>query len=160
MTTTNKTQTASGAPEAPNLVNTGIVAARECFAIPGEDSIIDCVHPVTGLTCRCGETLEQVRERYPNAIKMSIADHCTLAALRQDTPIAWEEITHERYSDYLECLPPAAYARDLGAFLAGEPTDHHALSGRPRYTACETRGGKCYASTRPLTKVEFRAICG
>ena len=37
------------------------------FAVPGEDSIIDCINPNTGNSCINGETLEQIRLRYPKA---------------------------------------------------------------------------------------------
>ncbi len=99
----------------------------EAYARPGEDSLIDCIHPETGLTFICGETFEQVRERYPNAERINIADWNKAIAAKQDEPVIWQEITEEKYNYYLEVLPPAAYARGFaGGFLVGEPWDHHA----------------------------------
>ena len=43
---------------------------RDCktaFAIPGQNNIIDVIHPVTGLSLCYGESLEQVRIRHPGA---------------------------------------------------------------------------------------------
>jgi hypothetical protein len=55
----------------------------------------------------------------------------------------------------LEVLPPAVMAR--GGFLVGEPWDHHALTGRPRYAAFVELGGRWFESTRPVTVAEFRS---
>ena len=44
----------------------------------------------------------------------------------------------ERYREMMECLPPAAYRRD--GFLVGEPQDHDAETGEPRYEAFIRRG--------------------
>lgn len=126
----------------------------ECFAVPESDSIIDCVHPVTGKTCIYGKTLEDVQQEEPGAIRMTIDEFCERKALRQDVPVQWEDITEDRYYELMECLPPAAYA-DNG-FLVGEPWDHHAGTGKPRYQACRIVNGQHQASHRPMTKAEFK----
>ena len=128
----------------------------QCIAVPGADSIIDMIHPDTGKTMVYGKTLEDCQKEEPNAQLMHIDDFCREKAKRQDTPIEWEEITEERYMELLECLPPIMYGRNgWEGFLVGEPWDHHAESGRPRYQACQIVGGRYFASTRPLTKPEF-----
>lgn len=130
---------------------------KDCFAVPGASTLIDVVHPITGKTAIYGKTLEEVRQEkgYEKAELMSVEDFCRAKAARQDTEIAWEEITEEKYSYYLEVLPPLAW-KD-GAFLVGEPSDHHAITGYPRYQACKMQGEKFYASNRPLTRAELKA---
>ncbi len=127
-----------------------------CIAVPGCGHIIDGINPATGRTRIYGRTLEDVQVEAPGAVSMPLEQFCADKAARQDTPITWDEITAEQYDYWLECLPPAAW--ENGAFLVGEPSDHHAQSGRPRYQACKAWGGKHYASNRPLTVKEFKAI--
>jgi hypothetical protein len=137
-----------------------VMDATEAFAVPGEDSLIDCILPATGRSWINDETLEQIRERYPKAEVVNIEEFCKAKAEKQDSPVEWSEVTHEKYTEMLEVLPPADYNRHFSAFLVGEPWDHHATTGQPRYQAFETRGGKCYASNRPMTRKEFRALAG
>lgn len=125
-------------------------------AVPGERNLIDTLNPATGLTDCCNETLEQVRLRYPGAEIVCIDEWCAQRGKEQDAPIEWSEVTEDKYDDMLNVLPPAAWVN--GRFLVGEPWDHHALSGRPRYAAFVKRGGKCYASSRPITVKEFHAL--
>jgi hypothetical protein len=128
----------------------------EAYAVPGEENLIDIINPVTGLTAVYAETLEQIRERYPNAELVNIEEFCKRKAEGQDTPVTWSETTKERYWEMLECLPPTAHCS--GGFLVGEPWDHHATSGQPRYAAFSEIGGKYYASSRPMTRGEFRKL--
>lgn len=123
------------------------------FAVPGEGNIIDVVTD-GGLSACYHESLEQVRIRYPKAEVLDYDDWAKAKAACQDTPITWEEITEDKYSYYLEVLPPIAW-KD-GAFLVGEPWDHHAITGMPRYQACKMVGNKFYASNRPLTRIELK----
>ena len=58
--------------------------------------------------------------------------------------------------NWLECLPPAAWIG--AAFLVGEPSDHHAGTGAPRFQACRYVAGVYEASSRPLTLDEFRTM--
>jgi hypothetical protein len=127
---------------------------HECFAVRGM-TIIDLIHPVTGRSAVYGKTLEDCQREYPGAERMTIEEFCRDKAARQDTPVEWEPITEERYNYYHECLPPAAggYSR----FLVGEPIDHHAETGKPRYQACRVRDGQYEASNRPLTIAEFKS---
>lgn len=141
--------------ETTDCIDLGKIHATEAYAVPGEDSLIDCINPHTGLTAICNETLEQVRERYPNAVKINISDWILDKGKRQDSPIDWEIVTEDRYFEMLECLPPAAYGRKVEGFLVGEPWDHHAITGQPRYSAFIKRYGVHYGSTRPLTVREF-----
>lgn len=126
----------------------------ECIAVPGSDSIIDHIHPGTGKGWYSGKTIEELQAEERGAIRMTIDEFCERKALRQDVPVQWENITEERYYDLMECLPPAAYA-DNG-FLVGEPWDHHAGTGKPRYQACRIVNDKYQASSRPMTKLEFK----
>lgn len=136
-----------------------VLEYETAFAVPGEDSLIDCINPATGRSCINDETLDQIRLRYPLAEVVNIEAHCAAKAQRQDTPISWEEVTREKYEEMLNVLPPADYNRTFTAFLVGEPWDHHATSGRPRYAAFEIRDGRYWESNRPMTRKEFRATC-
>ena len=127
-----------------------------CFAVPGGQSIIDLVHPVTGLTVIYGRTLEEVQREpgYEKAERMLVDDFLRDKAASQDTPITWTETTHEKFYEMLECLPPAAM--NNGGFLVGEPWDHHALTGAPRYAGYKQIGDQYYAANRPMTRKEFK----
>lgn len=129
--------------------------AEQAFAVPGESSIIDVIHPTTGKSWIAGETLEEIRLRYPSAEVVNINDWQLQKAMRQDSPVLWNEITDGKYWEWLECLPPAIMFPN--AFMVGEPSDHHALTGKPRYQACVHVGDKYYASDRPMMVKEFTA---
>lgn len=125
------------------------------FAVPGEAYLIDFIHPDTGLSLIEGETLAEVQARAPRAVVVLIAEHRAARAAAQDRPITWAETTRERYDEMLCVLPPAAQVG--GAFLVGEPHDHHAVTGRPRFDAFLSRAGRFYVSARPITRQEFAA---
>lgn len=125
-----------------------------CIAVPGSDSIVDVCDPATLRTRIAGETLDEVRQRYPGAELTTIEAHCADKAARQDTPIAWREIDEERFTWMLECVPPAAMR---GArFLVGEAYDHHALTGEARFHGYKQEGARYFETTRPITVREFR----
>lgn len=126
------------------------------FALPGAEGTIDLIHPSTGRGLYSDETLEQVRLRYPGAEILLLADFLAAKAARQDAPVEWEQIDEEKYEYYMNVLPPVDY--DRHGFLVGEPTDHHARTGRPRFQACVIRGGRFYTSNRPLTRAEFKTL--
>lgn len=129
---------------------------KQAFAVPGDNHFIDAIHPETGRSLVNGQTLEEMRERYPAIEIVNIDDWCAAKGARQDSPVEWEEITEEKYNYFLEVLPPADMARY--GFLVGEPTDHHAVSGKARYQACIIRGGRFFAPTRPMTRAEFKTL--
>jgi len=137
--------------------NQAIPEPTDCYAVPGEDSIIDVIHPATGLTVYCKETAEQIQARYPLAVRMTIQEFCDQKALRQDELVTWSTVTEETYYEMLECLPPA-YMGNHG-FLVGEPWDHHATTGRPRYAAYRhAPTGYYWTASRPMTIQEFKAV--
>ena len=127
----------------------------ECYAIPGANSLIDVINPQTELTWCLGQTAAEVAEREPQAVRMRIEDWCADKAARQRTPITWEPTTASTYEEMLNVLPPAAWLQ--GAFLVGEPTDHDAGSGQPRYHAYRCVGQRYESASRPLTRAEFKA---
>lgn len=149
-------QTETEQEKVPQL---SMMDATEAFAIPGEDSLIDCINPFNGLSWIEGENLEQIRLRYPGAEVVNIEAFCKAKAERQDTPISWTETTREHYEEMLNCLPPADYSKSFTAFLVGEAWDHHAGTGRPRYAAYEIRDGRYWEANRPMMRSEFRRIC-
>ena len=70
-------------------------------------------------------------------------------------PIEWHETTREKYWEMLEVLPPAAMGG--GGFLVGEPWDHHAITGQPRFAGYAEKQGKYWEADRPMTRKEFAA---
>lgn len=135
-----------------------VVTLRDCetaFAIPDSDSIIDVIRPNTGRSWFYDEDLEQVRLRYPGAEIVNVKEHFEAKAKRQDVPIHWTETTEDKYWDMLEILPPAAMGN--GGFLVGEPWDHHATSGQPRFAGYREWYRKFYVASRPMTRKEFAA---
>lgn len=136
-----------------------VAEVTQAYAVPGVDHLIDVINPETGLTWINGETLENVRERYPLAELVDIEQWLAAKGAAQDTPITWSPVSDERAAEMLNVLPPAAYGTG-GAFLVGEPVDHHAVSGAPRFEAYTCATGKWEVSSRPLTRAEFHKICG
>lgn len=131
---------------------------QRCFAVPG-DTVIDHIHPVTGRSICYGETLEQIRLRYPGAVEMDLDEFLTAKAAKQDgEEKTWTEITEDRYDEMLNVLPPAAMAR--GAFLVGEPWDHHATNGMPRFSCFKADGGKFFSLSGHITLAQFREMFG
>ena len=120
--------------------------------------MIDLIHSDTHRTHINGKSLAdcQAEPSYAGVKtveRMTVEEFCQSKSAAQDVPVQWESITEERYYDLLECLPPAYYGAQ--GFLVGEPWDHHAMTGRPRYQACRCRQGVYEASNRPMTILEF-----
>lgn len=129
-----------------------------CFAVLGTDTIIDLANPETGRTRIYGKTIAEIRAEcpeYADAVVTTLEGFMKDKAERQHTPIKWTETTQARFDEMLECLPPALMIG--GGFLVGEPQDHDASDGRPRYDAFRQDGAKFYQSSRPLTRQEFKA---
>lgn len=136
-----------------------LLSARDCthcFAVLGASSMIDLVHPITGRTVCYGRTLEEVQATEPGAVLMSVDDWISSKAAQQDSPITWKPTTADTYEDMLNVLPPAAWS--FGVFLVGEPYDHHAATGQPRFS-CYMKCGEHYSvASRPITRKEFNQI--
>lgn len=133
-------------------------SAPLCFAVPGTHGIIESVCPKTRRGHHSGEALHEVRARYPGAVLMTMTAWRTDRAQAQDAPGTWEPITEERYWELLNVLPPAAQKR--GGFLVGEASDHHAGTGRPRFTCCREKAGEFAEYSRPMSHAEFVAAFG
>jgi hypothetical protein len=127
------------------------MAAERCFVSKARGTVIDVLRD--GRTQCFGKTLEQCRGRYPDAEEMTLDDFCAWKASRQRTPITWQETTKGKFNQMLEILPPAAMFG--GGFLVGEPMDHDAGNGRPRFEAYRQRGATFQVASRPLTLAEF-----
>ena len=135
------------------------IESKWCIAVPGANSIIDTVNIKTQTTHIYGKTLADVRtERpeYANAVLMLFDDFLAQKVAKQHAPIVWTETTSEVFYEMLGCLPPALM---LGSgFLVGEPYDHDASNGLPRYDAFKEQDGKYLSSSRPMTKREFKEL--
>jgi hypothetical protein len=129
---------------------------QKAFAEPNAHNLIDTINPQTGLSTIYGETLEQVKQRYPTAEIVDVDEWCRKKAERQDTKVQWLRTTEKEYYDMLGCVPPACITRD--SFLVGEPYDHHAVTGAPRFSAYIHFGDRYLKSNRPLTVKEFKAV--
>lgn len=129
------------------------------YAVPGEGHVIDAVR-ADGTTAINGETLEQVRERYPAAERFTWEAWLAEKAARQQTPITWIPTTAEQYNDMLNILPPIAW--NGWAFMVGEPEDHCAVTEHPRFRGYRMRGSKepyptiYEVASRPMTVAEFK----
>ena len=127
---------------------------KMAFAEPGASNLIDLINPNTNRSLIYSHTLEQVRERYPTAEIVNFEEWLKAKAREQDSEITWVATTEDRYTKMLEVLPPAFWEGDY--FLVGEPYDHHATSGRPRYQAFGYIGGKYFQASRPMTVQELK----
>ena len=132
----------------------------KCFAVPGADSIIDLVHPVTGRSQIYGKDLTQIQAEHPGAVVMDFEAHCKEHAARQDAGGEWRETTEAKFHDMLNVLPPAAAVPGYSHFMVGEPYDHHAVTGQPRFSAFRQSGGNYFEFSRPMTFREFKQIAG
>lgn len=133
----------------------------KCFVSKTANTVIDFVNPETGKTECYAKNLETCRETYPDAEMITLGEWCEWKAMQQRTPIAWDdEVTKNRFFEMLECLPPSACTGSFGAFLVGEPYDHDALSGEPRYQGFRRTSAGYFSSSRPMTVKEFRAEFG
>lgn len=75
----------------------------ECYYQPGKSWCIDVI-AADGLTSIRQDTEEQVRQRYPDAIRIDLDAFCQIAeALVIQAP---ERITEERWDEMLNVLPP------------------------------------------------------
>lgn len=138
-----------------------ITDESRCFVSKSSGNIIDFVHQETGKTLYFSRSLETCRETYPDAETMTFGEWCEWKAEQQRTPISWgEEVTRERFMEMLECLPPATGTKGWREFLVGEPYDHDALTGEPRYNGFRRTGAGYFASSRPMTVREFRDEVG
>jgi len=120
--------------------------------------LIDTIDNTSGLTSVFAETLEQVRQRYPDAQVVDVDEWCAEKQRQQQTPITWQDTDEESYMEMLECVPPARMAG--GAFLVGEPMDHLAATGESRFEMFRKRGPKYYVASRPVTIAEFDELIG
>jgi hypothetical protein len=129
----------------------------QCYASKSRRNIIDTIRE-DGLTTYYGKTEEQVKAEYPDAYRTSVEEFCAWKGQQQRTPITWSETSEEIFDRMLNVLPPAMWLTN--GFLVGEPFDHEADTGRPRYDGFKRIGNKFYASSRPLTKAEFKKEVG
>lgn len=129
---------------------------QECYTLPDFDCMSDTIHPITGLTTYGGKSEADIRKEHPTILRMSTDEFCQKKAEKQNSPIEWKPTDKDRYYEALGCLPPAFL--DGGRFLVGEPMDHCAKSGRPRYDGyCESQGAYFHTS-RPVTVRDFKAL--
>lgn len=128
----------------------------ECWAVPGHAHIIDVIHPETGLTWIFSRDAATVQAQEPGAVRMQLDDWIAAKAEQQRTPIRWVQTDERSYQYMLEVLPPIDW--DGEYFLVGEPHDHEADTGRPRYAAFGRFGGRYVTASRPITRQELRAV--
>jgi len=126
---------------------------KECFCT--EQTIIDTIDSATGLTDIYKRDLADVQSEYLTAERMTVDAYIERKARLQRTPITWIETTEEHFYGMLKVLPPAAMFG--GGFLVGEPMDHDAGSGLPRFSAFRKVGKRFVTGSRPMTVAEFKA---
>lgn len=81
---------------------------HRCIWSPRDATVIDFMHPHTGLTVHYRQTLAEVRDRYPDAEEGEYEDIAPqLAAARRAKYVTKPtRTTKEAYWHALECLPP------------------------------------------------------
>lgn len=136
--------------ESPTLQYDTIIAQ------PGKDYGIDFVDKTTGLTHINRQSLAEVQERYPDAQIMNFDDYLNQKIARQNNELTFEEITEEQFDNALNALPPEKMLK--GNFLIGEPYDHCAETGQPRFHGYFYKNYRYEISSRPMTIKEFVLI--
>lgn len=98
-------------------------------------SCIDFINPTTGKSAINGETLEQVRVRYPEAEIIEVYEFID----KKEKTLCSDpvEITEEKYIEMLEVLPPDNWIRKNGE-SSFELCEH--LSGRVTSIYCVVEG--------------------
>ena len=129
----------------------------DCYAVPRAGHIIDAIDPTTGLTFHYQKSAAAVLAANPGAIRLPLEDWSQARAALQRTPIIWDPSSADQYDAMLGCLPPIDWT--AAGFLVGEPDDHDAGNGQPRFQAyrCIATGTtpRYYRASRPLTRAEF-----
>jgi hypothetical protein len=140
-------------------MSTNLNTITEAYIVPGQPYAVDLIDPDTGLTLHGGLDEAELRAsspEYKNAVRVSLEAWQRQRGEEQRTPITWSEITEQEYDDALCVLPPLEYTRS--GFMMGEPYDHEADTGRPRFSGYRTDGNSFERSSRPMTRDEFRSI--
>lgn len=89
-------------------MSTGIASVqeriRDCFYIPDQPGIQDLVHPTTGRGVYSGKSLKEMQEKHNGIV---IGNFDTVAGEQEGYWIQPPtEITHERFDEMLNVLPP------------------------------------------------------
>ncbi len=119
---------------------------HDCFYVPGSLYIIDMVNPKTGLTFYFGKSLEDVREKEPEAQFMSFdeAFEQIEAAQRAAFVRPVSESTKDEFWHMLEVLPPLGWktAKGVESFkmcemTTGTLTNIYARCGDRYFKLCD-----------------------
>jgi hypothetical protein len=124
---------------------------KDCVA--GDRFMVDLIDPETNLGVYSRKPVEELIRKY-NGERMTIEAFEQRCFERQNTPVTWVKSDKDNFDYALGCLPPAAYSGS--GFLVGEPCDHCAKTGQPRFTAWKKDGEECFYSSRPVTLAEFK----
>ena len=124
-----------------------------CFANINDHCIDDLINMETKTGVYSKKSIPELQKDNPTAKVMKISEWSQIRHNRQNTPVQWVASTAANYDYALGCLPPIAY--NGSGFLIGEPYDHDALTGKPRFTAHIMRGDKFFKSDRPMTIERF-----
>lgn len=83
-----------------------------CYYSAAKNCVIDLVDPAAGVTFYTLENLEEVRQRYPDAIELTLDDAAERHERRFIEPV--QEITEADYWYWLEVLFPEDWRHDGG----------------------------------------------
>ena len=106
-----------------------------------------------GQTIYGRKPVDKVLAENPSYKLVEYDEYVAAASAEQDQPIVWSPLSEEDYYKKMDCLPPAV-TRSYG-FLLGEPQDHYAATGKPRFAAFLKLGHRFCRSSRPLRVEEF-----
>jgi hypothetical protein len=129
---------------------------QECYTLPDFDGMTDTIHPITGLTTYGGKSEADVRKEHPTILRMTVEAFCQKKAELQNAAVEWMPTDQATYYDRLEALPPEFM--DGSRFLLGEPMDHCAKSGLPRFEGYCARNGRYFYTSRPVTVRDFKVL--
>lgn len=87
---------------------------------------------------------------------MTIRQNIRNAFFCETSATIYAEIEKRKSAKKACDIPPAKMAG--GNFLVGEPYDHSASNGLPRFQMYRKSGNRYYVSNRPVTKIEFKNL--
>ena len=129
---------------------------QECYALPDFRCMQDVIHPITGLTMSYQKSEADMVKQHPTILRMTVEAFCQKKAELQNAPVEWMPTDQATYYDRLEALPPEFM--DGSRFLLGEPMDHCAKSGLPRFEGYYARNGRYFYTSRPVTVRDFKVL--
>lgn len=124
-------------------MNTPMTATHIFYSAKGNDIIDTCTDENPPRSHVNGETLEEIRKRYPDAVYMEWEEASRLMDERNRLPV--RETTQDHFWEMLECLPPVGWKNEgsgesfkMSERWSGNITDIYARIGERYFTLRDT----------------------